>query len=189
MPKNWSKEIQIPTNNEYVVRCIEETFAPSSKGNPMITLKFEIVSPQTVTALDGEEVNVAGLKMPYYANVAIFENGELNAEKTAQARTYTFKSEDKDRPALYEIAEIEVTPEQYDNPPLGFKGKCFAARVKPDPQVVHDSPTAADLKAGKREGKVSINPRTKKPMQTFYPKIETLYCVVSAPGSGSPFGN
>ena len=170
--KNWDASIEMPTNSEYVLRIVEEKFAPSNSGNPMITLTAEIASPSTVT-INGEEISIAGVKMPLWYPTAVFEDDIKDEDKTKNAQQRVFKN--SAGTALYQLFEIPITEDQYENPPLSFVGKCVYARVKPDARVKHDSPTAEDLKVGKKEGKVSINPKTRKPIQTYYPKVEEIY--------------
>lgn len=171
--KNWDASIQIPINSEYILRILEEKFAPNNNGNPMITLTAEIVSPTSVD-VNGEDINIAGIKIPlYYVTQVMDENGNVDAEKTTAAQARVFNNASKK--SIYQLFEIPITPDQYNNPPLGFVGKCVYARIRPDAKVKRDSPTAEDLKKGLKEGKVSVNPKTKKPIQTFYPKVEDIY--------------
>lgn len=186
--KNWDASVEIPTNSEYILRVMEAKFAPSNGGNPMITLQYEIASPDQVTCLNGEIVSVAGVKVPgWYVTKSIDPvTQEVDFEKTASCEARVFSN--KENTALFQLFGITIAPNQYDNPPVEqLIGKCQYARIKPDAKVKHDSPTAADLKAGKKEGKVSINPKTRKPIQTYYPKIEELYGLAEVGGNNSPF--
>ena len=181
--KNWDASIQIPTNSEYILRILEEKFAPNNNGNPMITLTAEVASPTSVN-VNGEDINIAGIKIPlYYVTQVMDDTCNVDAEKTAAAQARTFSNNENN--SLYQLFEIPVTPDQYNNPPLGFVGKCVYARVKPDAKVKRDSPTAEDLKKGLKEGKVSVNPKTKKPIHTFYPKVEEIYGLAET--SNSPY--
>jgi hypothetical protein len=182
--KNWDASVEVPTNSDYILRVLDVKAAPSNAGNPMITLVEEIAAPGEVVCTNGETVNIAGVKTTSYFTFKVMnEDGSVDEEKTANAQSRVFSN--KENTALFQMYGIEVTPNQYDNPPIEkLIGKQQYARIKPDTKVKHDSPTAADLKAGKKEGKVSINPKTKKPIQTFYLKVEERYGL--AEGSNSP---
>lgn len=65
---------EVPSNSNtayvaqgaYQLQCIQAEFGKSSKDNPMITLTFEIVSPETSQSPDGEEVQVVGAQVRDY---------------------------------------------------------------------------------------------------------------------------
>ena len=184
--KNWDASVEVPTNSDYILRVLEVKTAPSSAGNPMITLIEEIAAPAEVVCTNGETVNIAGVKITSYFSFKVLnEDGSIDEVKTANAQARVFSNSEKT--ALFQLYGIDVTPDQYDNPPIDkLIGEQQYARVKPDVRVKHDSPTAADLKAGKREGKVSINPKTKKPIQTYYLKVEERYGLAEG-GNSAPF--
>ena len=54
--QKWNTSIPWVKKSDYILRCIEEIFAPSSGGNPMVTLKFEVAAPDTVIDNNGEEL-------------------------------------------------------------------------------------------------------------------------------------
>jgi len=45
--KPYNNKLPFPLDR-YLCQCIEEKFAPSQKGNPMITREWQVVAPETV---------------------------------------------------------------------------------------------------------------------------------------------
>lgn len=177
--KNWNKDIVLPTASDYVLYCLDATFGPSkSSGNPMITLKFEIRSPATVNVA-GEDINIAGVEVPFYATTQNLS--EPDKDQSLYARV--FHSDNADELSLYQLFEITL-PDDFDkeNPPVDLlKGKFLYAQVKSDSRAQRKSPTAEQLKNGIREGDVMVNPKTKKPLMSHYPKIVELYGIAPDP--------
>ena len=170
-----------PQDN-FILRCIEESFGPSkSSGNPMITLGYEIVAPESINVA-GVEYSVQGLKItPGYYTTATLDD----PDKTAQNEQRVFKSTNPDRPSLYELFEIDSTGVDKNNPKLEFKGKLVHALLTSEVKEKTKSPTAEQLKQGKKVGDVIKNPKTGKPEITFYPKIVKLYGIAEAAISGA----
>lgn len=133
----------------------------------MITLRFEIVSPETVN-IAGEEFIVAGAETSpaYYVTKSVNESGEVDIEKTE-----TIKKRLDDLCVKFGLPLI-TDPE---NPALGFKGKCVWALVQSDVVEKRKSPTAEQLAAGQRQGDVICNPITGKPLVNYYPKIAEIF--------------
>lgn len=165
-----------PQDN-FIIRCIEESFGPSkSSGNPMITLGYEVVAPESIN-IAGIDYSVAGLKItPGYYTTATLDD----VDKTKQNEERVFKSVNPERPSLYELFEIDASGIDKNNPTLSFKGKLVHARLKSEVKEKTKSPTAEQLKAGKKVGDVIKNPMTGKPEITFYPKIDKIYGIAEA---------
>ena len=170
-----------PQDN-FILRCIEESFGPSkSSGNPMITLNYEIVAPETINVA-GIEYSVQGLKItPGYYTTATLDD----AEKTALNEQRVFKSSNPERPSLYELFEVDSSGVDKNNPKLEFKGKLMHALLASEVKEKTKSPTAEQLKKGQKVGDVIKNPKTGKPEITFYPKIVKLYGIAEGGVSGS----
>lgn len=169
MSRKWSSDIKIPQDSSYIIRCIEESFAPSkSSNNPMITLKFECVSPEEVEVA-GEMINIAGVQPSplYIVTQAMDEDGTLNVEKSANGA--------KRLEAMYKAFGLPTSPLNPENPTLGFKGKQVYALLYPDTSEKRKSPTAAQLAAGQKQGDVMINPVTKQPLVNHFIKIGEIF--------------
>ena len=182
MAEKWNSAVMFPQDNA-ILRVIEANFGPSkSSGNPMITLSFEVVAPESINVA-GVEYSVAGLKItPGYYTTATLDD----AEKTKTNEQRVFKSSNPERPSLYEIFEIDSTGVDKNNPDVTvFKGKLVHALLKSEVKEKTKSPTAEQLKKGQKTGDVIKNPKTGKPEISFYPKIEKLYGLADGGVSGT----
>lgn len=141
---NWNNKVFFPTDR-YTLHCVEEKFAPSNKGNPMITREFEIVSPAEIQIGD-RKYNIAGLKIVQYRTVKVKdENGDWDTVKSD-------KSWGNFRDELLAIGfdpEAEVDDE---NPPLEFKGKNIDAILYAREDVARKSVTPEQAAKGIRQG-------------------------------------
>lgn len=128
---------QLP-RNRYAIRCIEEKFAPNNNGNPMVTLGFEIVSPETIVSpFTGETLEIAGAKLkPQYATTGIKgDDGKFLMKDTQEA---------VNRYADFRTRCGLTNPDEgidYENPPLGFKGLVFDAILDSEEFVQRATPT------------------------------------------------
>jgi len=177
MSRKIGTDIAIPQDSSYIIRCIDETFGPSkSSGKPMITLKFEVVSPEEVEVA-GEMISIAGAQPTpnYYVTQSIDENGAVDVVKSAEIL--------KRLKAVYKafgLPDADINPE---NPALGFKGKTVYALLYPDKQERRKSPTAAQLAAGQKQGDVMINPVTKQPLTSYYIKVGEIFGLATTDGN------
>ena len=179
MSKKWNSEIAIPTDSSYIIRCIEEVFGQSkSSGKPMITLKFEVVTPEEVDVA-GEMITIAGVQTSpqYYVTQSVDENGNIDVEKSAEILKRLEK--------LYKAFGLPADSINPENPTLGFKGKEVYAVLAADTQERRKSPTAAQLAAGQKQGDVMINPLTKAPL--IYNSIKVGEIFGLAPTAGGAF--
>jgi hypothetical protein len=87
MAQKYSSKLKFPNDSDFIVRVTDESFAPSkSSGNPMITLDFEVVSPETKRNGDGVECLMAGVTTKQYFVVQhLDKDGNIDAEKTKNA--------------------------------------------------------------------------------------------------------
>lgn len=170
MSRKYNQSIPFPLDN-YIVRCTEETFGRSSKDNPMITLKFEIDSPEEVE-IAGEKVTVAGTQtQPMWITTQVSEDGVLDVEKTKNAveRAKEF----------YNTCGMELG--DTENPTLGFKGKLFHAQIYGKEEERRKAPTA-EQKAKNQQGDILKNPITGKPEIRYQAVIAKIY----GPAEGNP---
>jgi hypothetical protein len=134
----------------------------------MVTLKFELVSPEEVEVA-GEMVNIAGVQPQpmYIVTQAMDEDGTVDVEKSANGA--------KRLTAMYKAFGLPESPINPENPTLGFKGKQVYALLYPDTTERRKSPTAAQLAAGQKQGDIMINPVTKQPLVQHYIKIGEIF--------------
>lgn len=141
----WKNTMPFPKDN-YILNCLEETFAPSSGGNPMITRKFEIVSPSVVEC--GElKVSVAGLTIVQYRVLKNKdkETGEWDTKKSD-------KSWGDFRDELLNIGVDQDMEIDDENPPLLFKGKKFQGVVYGKKDVSRKPLTPEQIRKGIKQG-------------------------------------
>lgn len=167
--EKWTSKVQFPTDN-FQVRCIDEAFGPSNAGKPMITLKFEVVSPESATVA-GKEYNIAGVEtQPYYAvTKSLNPDGTEDLEKSAVLKERTLD--------LYSKFGLPA-PENLENPTLGFKGKTVWVLMQSETRERRKAPTADQLAKGVRQGDVICNPITGQPLVNYYPKVSEIFGVV-----------
>jgi len=70
-PGTLTSKDKLP-QRRYAVRCIEEVFGQSSKGNGMITRTWEVVDPEAVN-INGANKIVAGVQVKQYLNVIVLD--------------------------------------------------------------------------------------------------------------------
>ena len=141
---SWNSKMPFP-KDRYQIACIEESFAPSSGGSPMVTRKWEIVSPEVVQ--QGERsLNVGGLQLTQYlvTKVKDKETGEWDKEKSDKAFG-RFCDE------LVNLG-FDGTEVDDENPPLIAKGKTVDAILYAKEDVARKTPTPEQLKKGQRYG-------------------------------------
>lgn len=130
--------------DRYIVRCTEATFGASSKGNPMITLSWEIAGhPQTDGTIsneivrDGKKYQIAGLRA---------------------GRTYLTLVPGPALNMFLDFQQAVGLPEEVDetNPDLsGYNGLVVSAIVEDDESKAMREATDEEKEAGK-EGLVPI---------------------------------
>lgn len=170
-----------PKKSDYILRCIEETFAPNNNGNPMVTLKFEVVAPQSVTTIvngKDEEVGITGVTIMSYNTLA----STGTAKNTAEGATKFCQDNYRKVLVGFDRGSEEV---DWNNPTLGFKGKTVYAHLQDKESPQYASPTKADLAAGKKIGAPLINPKTKRPLTTHYPEIVELFGLAEIQQAGA----
>lgn len=179
--KKWNNEIPI-NRDTYMIRCIEEGFAPSrSSGKPMITLKFEIAAPETISVA-GEDIMVVGVKsnlVRYQVTKSVDDQGNVDTEKSASLK--------KALEEMYGQFGIKLTEElNVDNPPLGFKNKLVWAVLDNERKPMLRTPTKEQLDKGiKRDAPelIMLHPVTKQPMIENWPQIIKIICPAEQPAN------
>lgn len=179
MPIKWNNKVQFLKDN-YVIRCTDESFGPSkSSGKPMISLSFEIVSPETMVT-DGQEYTIAGTELKtYHVTQSVDEQGNVDVEKTQNIAARLKK--------LYEAFGLDSSNINPENPALGFKGKSVHALLYGDVQEQRKAPTAEQIQKGQKQGEVLKNPITGKALVTYYPKVDDIFGLATAE-AGKPYG-
>ncbi len=157
-----------PLDN-YILRIMPDvTFGPSSKGKPMITMNYEVISPESVK-IAGEDYNVAGVKTrpSYNVTKSIDEDGNVDVEKTA-------KIKDMLDDLCNKLGVPVITDPE--NPDINaFKGRYVWALVGNEAVERRKAPTAEQLARGERQGEIIKNPVTGEPLVNNYPKIQQFF--------------
>jgi hypothetical protein len=171
--QNWNSQIVFPQDN-YILRCTDASFGPSkSSGNPMITLSFEIVAPESINVA-GTDYNVAGIKtLDYYLTTQSKDGeGNVNVEKTENLKTRL-----DDATTKFGIPAV-TNPE---NPSIEeFKGKFIWACVNSKTSERRKAPTTEQLARGEKQGDILMNPVTGKPQTQSFPQIVKIFGVAKS---------
>ena len=172
MALKWSSKVMFPRDN-FVLRCVDEDFSPSkSSGNPMITLEFEVHSPEEVSVA-GEQYTVAGVTSKMYFPTIVFADGEGNKDVEKTERSQARVKE------LYELFGLDSSNINFENPSLAFKGKLVHALMYGDAQEQRKAPTPEQA-AKRQQGDILKNPITGKPLISYFPKVDTIFGLAQA---------
>lgn len=185
MSKKWNSDVAWQRGN-YILRVTEESFAPSrSSSSPMITLKHEVVAPEEMDVA-GVKFNVAGVKVgttSWFVTYPLDDEGNLSKDCDLDAKLTDLKE-------LYKAYGVdpgrELTKEDLQNPPLGFKGKLVWYLMDNDLKEIRKTPTAEQLAKGIRQGDPILHPITKLPMKDNWPRLNKPVCPAEAPAN-SPY--
>jgi len=178
MSKKWNSDIMFPTDSDYIARIVGATFAPSSKGNPMLTLNFEVVSPQE-KEVAGEMVSLAGVKAKkYYVTSALDESGDVDVEKSERCVETINKLADSLGIESLDLSNIDTKP---------WLGKLCLVQMSSNVTEQRKTPTASQIeaakKAGKRpEGDVMKHPVSGKNLIEYWPQIDEIFGLASSDG-------
>ena len=175
--QKWNSSIKFPNDN-YVLRVIEEGFAPSKgSGNPMITLTTETVGLLKNDGTTTPEVDVGGdlyliteIKITSYYPTIVFS---LDADRTID-EVKTQKAQERVK-ELYEKFGMDNSNINFENPVLGFKGKQVMVYLQDEAKPKRRSPTKAQLEQGIREGEVIVNPVTREAVVDHWPRLNRVY--------------
>lgn len=143
----YSNNMPFP-QDRYQIRCVEESFAPSSGGNPMITREWEIISPETIQ-LGDKTIGIVGTKVVQYLVCKVKdEDGDgWDSKKSDKA----FSKLAADLGVLGIDPSTEVDDE---NPPLIAKGKVVQAILYAKEDARRKAPTPEQLSFGQRVGDI-----------------------------------
>jgi hypothetical protein len=166
MAIKWNQGIEFPKEN-YVLRCTEESFGPSkSSGNPMITLEFEVQSPDEVPVGD-DIITVAGVPLRTYLTTKVLDgDGDIDAEKTENCAKRLEK--------IYAAFGLDFSNFSPDNPTVGFKGKLVHAYCYAKEEEDRKAPTKEQV-AKRQQGDVIKNPITGKSRLRYQPQVGEVY--------------
>src|ERR1017187_1915467 len=150
---NWNADIPIPTDSDYINRIKEATYGLSkSSGNPMITLKLEVVSPEQ-KEIGGKLVNIAGITTTnYFTTTILGEDKQIDIEETKEARRKVFgTSGDPENPSLYERLGLDGSKENPENPNMkALLGICVFTQMFSESDEQRKTPTADELAKAKK---------------------------------------
>lgn len=174
MSTKWNAKIQFPPDSDYIARIAGASFGPSkSSGNPMLTINWEVKTPAE-KEVDGEMILLSGVKMDSYYSVKSFDaNGKEDLVKTEKA-----KENVKELFRLLELNPDEINWDNIDTKPL--LGKLCMVLITPDESPMRRNPTASQIEAAKKlgkraEGDLMLNPKTKKPIIQYWPKVREVF--------------
>jgi hypothetical protein len=182
--KQYNKEVQLPTDSNYVLRCLEATITASNNtGAPMVVNKWEITAPASVE-IAGEEYSIAGTQITSRHVLKSIDKatGEVNEQKTATCTRFVFESGDKDKPSFYEALGYDPKTIDRNNPPLDYVGKSVYAQLSAKADPKRKTPTKVQVDKGE-PGDIMCHPVTKKPLNNYYPQIDQIFCLVPAGGA------
>jgi hypothetical protein len=165
--KTWNNKTFWPKDN-YIIRCIESSFAPNSNGNPMVTLEWEVVN-QEPKQIGEDLVEFDGVKFRSYHVIKTVGDDETAEQNSVKA--FNRYGE------LLQKCGIDVS-EGYDdeNPPMP-KGKVVHATVYGKEQASFKSPTPEEKAKGQKVGSILKDPITGKDVVNYQPTIEQIYGV------------
>lgn len=138
----WKPSMPFPKDN-YAIRCIGETCAPSKAGNPMVTLEWEIVnaSPKEVK---GKMVEFDGVQFTTYHTTRVIYAKDKTPEEIAKSSQKAFD----DYGAILRKAGYDITDGYDDQNPPAMKGKVMYVCVRAELKVEYKEPTLAQREAG-----------------------------------------
>ena len=176
--QNYNQSLQFPTLSEFSNRIIEAEFVKSkSSGNPMVHIKCEVVAP-TEYEIDGENVNLAGVKTDnYYTTQHEFEDGSIDGVKTEDDHDRVMKM-------LFTPLDIEESAIDWDNinVDLLLKGKVILTQMSAEVTEQRKTPTKAQVDAAKAKGvrpvgDIMKNPKTGRVLIQYKPVIKQIFGV------------
>jgi len=123
--------------DRYVLRCINQDFAPNKKGNPMITLKWEVIGYQNPDGTISENVErqgttytISGMQLTSYHTIT-----------PGGALSMFFEFQEK---MGFQSDEVDET-----NPTMEYVGLCAHTILSSEESVQRKAPTDEQKAAGK----------------------------------------
>lgn len=175
--------MMFPTDSNYVARCVNATFGEAkSSGNDQVAFDWEVVEPQEVE-INGEMVNIAGIKCKTYATVTNYVDGIVDDSKTTASRERLKK--------LFEDAGLTFEGADFENLDVsGFKGLLFYVKMDSTRQEQRKTASVAELEEAKKKGihpsqagAVMKNPATGKDLISYFPAIREVFGLCASTGA------
>ena len=199
MNKQWNSKVQFPSDSDFILRITNASHAPSkSSGNPLLTVEWEVVAPETKDVA-GETYVVAGVKSGPMNHLYYTTCTPGDDEKSAaNLERLTGDGERKgflrmcfpDNPELIASFNPETPSPELLN---GLKGKLLYAQMSADTTFQRKSPTPAQIEDAKKkktraEGDIQVHPVTGAKLVTYLPKVREVFGEAPAsalkPGAG-----
>jgi hypothetical protein len=141
----WNSRMMFP-KNRYTLRCIEEDFAPSKGGNPMLVRKWEICQSEPVDIGD-KKVDIDGLTITQYVVTKVKNEDGDGWDASKSDKAFGRFADDLRLCGFPEDGEIDD-----ENPPKFMLGKVVDAIVYGKENISYQSPTAEERAQGKKVG-------------------------------------
>lgn len=161
----WNSKMFFPTNN-YTIRVVDEVNKPSSKGNPMTTIEFEIVNSEPVKMGDLGMVEFDGVTFKKFFTTGNPNNKELDQKSFNRHDDFLRK------------CGID-TSEGWDNEnPPSVNGKVLSVKLYGKETIQRASPTDEEKQSNDPEvkkGKILIDPITNKEVRGYQIELGDVY--------------
>lgn len=159
-----SSKIALP-RDRYLIQCTKQKFGPSSTGNPMFTLEWQIQSPD-VLDIGGQKTTIGGQKVTQYLPTKVKgEDGGWDAEKSAKAMGRLI--------ATCEALGIDVSQGIDDeNPDVKFEGIYADALLAAEESVARKAPTP-EQKSRREQGDPILG-ADNKPIKSYRIRLESI---------------
>lgn len=165
LPGRLTSADKVPSRTRAVLRCLEEKFGDSSKGNKMITREWEVVVPEVIE-INGSNKVLAGQKIKQYrVTITNKENGERDDTKSDSALAQ-LRDELKALGLPYETIDDE-------NPELLCTGMYADANLGSDEYEIRNPATPEEKALGKKYGTVKLG-EDGKPEKGYRLKLEAI---------------
>lgn len=161
----WNSRMYFPKNN-YTVRIIDEVNKPSSKGNPMVTLEFEIVNSSPVKIGDNGIVEFDGVTFKKYFTTGNPNNKELDQK--------AFNKYDE----FLRLCGIDTTNGWDNEAPPSVLGKVLKCNLYGKETVQRADPTEEEKQSPDeevRKGKILVNEITGKEVRGYQIDVGQFY--------------
>lgn len=178
MAEQWNSSIQFPTDSSFTNRITSAEWGPSkSSGNPMFTIKCEVISPEVVD-VGGEDVSIAGVESINYFTTKTAGNDDKSAKNLKTCKELIAK--------LFPDKPEYVTDYNPENPDAdmvkAMVGKCVLTQMRGKAEPRTKNPTSEQIAAAKAVGKhpvgdVMKNPVTGKPLSRYVPEIQEIFAL------------
>lgn len=183
--KDWNFKIQFPSNSNFINRIKSVEFGPAkSSGNPMLTVKCEVISPEVVDVA-GELVNIAGVETTNYYTTKVIGDDERSTQ-VLERLTGT----NPEQPGLITIL-FPDNPEfvkdfNSENPSQdtlkAMVGKCIMTAMSPKVEPMTATPTSEQIEDAKAKrqrpvGSPMKHPVTGKPLTSYRPQINEVFAL------------